>query len=129
MSKISGKNTKPELKLRSALHKKGFRYRLHSKNLPGKPDLCFPKYKTVIFINGCYWHRHDCKKGRSMPSSNIEFWQKKFETNVERDIKNISELERQGWNVIIAWECELKNIQRVVDTITERLKHARIYIK
>ena len=91
------------------MHKNGFRFRLHVKELPGKPDIVLPKYRTVIEIRGCYWHRHDCKKGKSYPSSNIEFWQKKFLKNVNRDKLVENELLKLGWKVIIIWECELKN--------------------
>lgn len=118
MSKIKGKDSKPELKLRSALHKRGYRFRLHRKDLPGKPDICLPMYKTVIFMHGCYWHRHsDCNKGKSTPSTNTEFWKKKFETNQERDIKNRKDLEKLGWFVITLWECELKNIDSTINRI------------
>lgn len=118
MSKIKGKDSKPELKLRSALHHRGYRFRLHRKDLPGKPDICLPMYKTVIFMHGCYWHRHkNCNKGQSTPSTNTEFWKKKFETNQERDIKNRKDLEKLGWFVITLWECELKNIDAIIDRI------------
>lgn len=109
MGRISGKNTKPEKIIRSYLHKKGYRFRLHCPDLPGKPDICLPKYKTVIFINGCYWHRHpDCARGRSMPGSNIDFWQQKFSETVDRDERKQRELSLLGWNIITIWECEIK---------------------
>ncbi len=93
MGRISGKDTKPELVIRSLLHCNGYRFRLHRKDLPGKPDLCLPKYKTVIFVHGCYWHRHKkCKKGQSSPTTNIEFWKEKFAKTVKRDKKSKTEL-------------------------------------
>lgn len=110
MGRISGKDTKPELVVRSFLHRNGYRYRLHRKDLPGKPDLCLPKFKTVIFVHGCYWHRHKgCKKGQSSPATNKSFWKEKFAKTVKRDIKNKIELEKLGWNVLTIWECEIKN--------------------
>ena len=95
--------------VRKYLHSEGFRYRLHRKNLPGKPDIVLPKYKTAIFVNGCFWHRHSCKKGRSIPSSNTKFWMDKFEANITRDMANQIKLKEIGWNPIVIWECEIKN--------------------
>ncbi|CAM2934590.1 TPA: very short patch repair endonuclease [Legionella pneumophila] len=109
MAAIKNKNTRPELEIRSYLFKNGFRYRLHRKDLPGKPDLTLTKYKTVIFINGCFWHRHTGCKLAYTPKSNIEFWEQKFHKNVENDLKKLKQLEMQGWKVIIIWECEIKN--------------------
>lgn len=108
MARIRGKDSKPELCVRCILHKLGYRFRLHNKQLPGKPDICLPKYKTVIFIHGCYWHRHDCKKGRSFPATNANFWEAKFNGNVERDKRNLSDLEHLGWKTLVIWECEIK---------------------
>jgi DNA mismatch endonuclease (patch repair protein) len=107
MSRIRSKNTKPEEKVRKYLFSKGFRYRKNVKNLPGTPDIVLPRYKTVIFVNGCFWHKHDC--GCFVwPSSNEQYWKTKIRRNVERDVKNVSILVNQGWKVIIVWECELK---------------------
>ncbi|MCK9394507.1 MAG: very short patch repair endonuclease [Methylobacter sp.] len=114
MTSISGKNTKPELIVRKLLYSLGYRYRLHYANLPGKPDLVFPGKRKVIFIHGCFWHRHDCKKGKSMPSKNPEFWQKKLADNVSRDNRNISELKKLGWEVLVIWECQIKDLQPLV---------------
>jgi DNA mismatch endonuclease (patch repair protein) len=108
MSSVKGKNTKPELIVRKFLFSKGFRYRLHDKKLPGKPDIKLSKYKTVIFINGCFWHGHDNCKIYVMPKTNEEFWKEKIDKNIIRDAKNIKELKNLGWKVIILWECELK---------------------
>ena len=109
MSKISGKNTKPEILIRKFLFSKGFRYRINVKALPGKPDIVLPKYTTVIFVNGCFWHGHTCKKGR-IPSSNTDFWKEKILNNKLRDKKNLDLLTELGWKVIIIWLCEINNI-------------------
>ncbi|GFH88241.1 MULTISPECIES: very short patch repair endonuclease [Bacteroides] len=109
MSKIGGKNTKPEILVRKFLFSKGFRYRINVKTLPGKPDIVLPKYKTVIFINGCFWHGHNCKKGK-LPSSNIDFWREKISNNKSRDDKNSDLLIKLGWKVIIIWQCEISNV-------------------
>lgn len=107
MSRISGKNTKPELIVRSFLHRNGFRFRLHRNDLPGKPDIVLPKYGSVIFVNGCFWHRHPRCKYAYNPKSNIEFWVKKFDENVIRDKNNYSLLKKDRWKVILLWECEV----------------------
>ncbi len=110
MSHIRCKDTKPELIVRKHLFSRGFRYRKNDKRLPGKPDIVLPKYKTVIFINGCFWHKHEGCKYFVWPKNNAEFWKNKIEGNVLRDNKSICELETRGWNVIIVWECQLKEI-------------------
>lgn len=107
MSAIGGKDTRPELKVRSYLHSRGFRFRLHARNLPGRPDMVFPKYRTVVFVHGCFWHRHDGCNLAYHPKTNVDFWEKKFQANVERDLRNLQELEKDGWKVLIIWECEL----------------------
>ena len=111
MRLIKSKNTKPEILVRSFLHSKGLRFRLHSGSLPGKPDIILKKYHTVIFVHGCFWHGHEsetCKISR-MPKSNIEFWEKKIEYNRKRHVKNATSLMELGWRVLIIWECKLKN--------------------
>jgi len=108
MSKISGKETKPEILVRKYLFNKGFRYKKNDKKLPGKPDMVLSKYKTVIFVNGCFWHGHDCPAGK-LPNTNWEFWETKIKSNVERNKRNYEELKRAGWKVILIWQCELKN--------------------
>lgn len=125
MSRIKGKDTKPELSLRKILHRLGFRYRLHVNKLPGKPDLVFPKYNTVVFVHGCFWHRHPGCKVATTPKSNTEFWNDKFEKNKERDARTIKTLEDAGWNVLVVWECELDSMKKAVATgklIGEKLK-------
>jgi DNA mismatch endonuclease (patch repair protein) len=107
MSKIKGKDTKPELIVRRALHKAGFRYRLHVSNLPGRPDIVLPKYKTVIFVHGCFWHKHDCKYFK-WPKTRVDFWKEKINNNVDRDQFTLQRLNLTGWNVLIVWECELQ---------------------
>lgn len=109
MSRIRGKHTKPEIVLRSLMHRTGFRYRLHDKKLPGKPDLVLPKHKTAIFVNGCYWHRHKGCPKATTPKTNTAFWTKKFEETVKRDARKKSELIESGWRVVTVWECELEN--------------------
>ena len=109
MSKITGKNTKPEVLLRSLLHREGFRFRLHDKRLPGRPDIVQPKYRTVIFVNGCFWHRHSNCKYAYTPKSRQKFWLKKFQETVQRDQKKQKMLADLGWQVLIVWECELKS--------------------
>ncbi|AOY87825.1 very short patch repair endonuclease [Marinobacter salinus] len=109
MGKVRGKNTSPELHVRKLLHSLGFRYRLHRGDLPGKPDIVFAKKQKIIFVHGCFWHRHEgCSMAR-FPKSREEFWRKKFEDNKARDARNVCELERQGWSVLIVWECELSD--------------------
>jgi DNA mismatch endonuclease, patch repair protein len=108
MSRIRNKDTKPELIVRSILHRMGYRFRLHGKNLPGKPDIVLLKYQTVIFVHGCFWHRHKGCKYAYKPKSRNEFWNKKFQENIERDAKNKEKLEKAGWNVSIVWECEIQ---------------------
>ena len=105
MSSVRNKDTKPEIFIRSLLHKNGFRFRLHRKDLPGSPDIVLPKLKTVIFVHGCFWHGHDCAKGRR-PASNQEFWNEKLDKNLLRDSSNYDALNLLGWKVKIIWECE-----------------------
>ena len=120
MSQIKGKNTKPELLVRKYLFAKGFRYRLHDKNLPGKPDIILPKYNTIIFVNGCFWHGHICEKNR-MPSTNKKFWELKIHGNIERDKKVQNSLESAGWKVFTIWTCELKNSKIAENTLKSLL--------
>ncbi|WP_255654307.1 very short patch repair endonuclease [Cohnella sp. REN36] len=108
MSKIRSKNTVPEMTVRRYLHSRGFRYRLHDKKLPGKPDLILPKYKTAIFVHGCFWHAHEGCKYYRAPKSNTDYWSKKIGNNISRDQLHQQKLRQMGWNVIVVWECELK---------------------
>jgi DNA mismatch endonuclease (patch repair protein) len=106
MSRIRGKDTKPELILRRGLHAKGIRYRLHRKDLPGRPDLVFPHYRAVVLVNGCFWHGHDCPLFK-LPTTRREFWESKINGNKARDERNMADLAAAGWRVLIVWECEL----------------------
>lgn len=112
MSKVKGVDTKPELVIRKALFAKGFRYRLHVKGLPGKPDMVFPKYKAVIFVNGCFWHYHDCSLFK-MPETRKDWWRQKLGRNKERDFVNIEELMESGWRVLIIWECSFRKTKKI----------------
>ncbi len=109
MSRIQAKNTEPEIIDRKFLHSNGYRYGLHNRKMPGKPDIVLRKYNTVIFVNVCYWHRHGCKH-TTTPKTNTKFWKKKFDGNVARDKKNHSQLYHDGWKVIVIWECEVDRI-------------------
>lgn len=108
MSSIRSTNTKPEIIVRKFLFKEGFRYRLHTKKLPGSPDIVLAKYKTVIFINGCFWHGHKGCKKAELPLTRTDWWQKKINTNIKRDQNNYMQLKALGWHIIIIWECQLK---------------------
>ena len=115
MSKIRSKDTKPEKILRSALHQIGYRFRIHRKDLPGKPDIVLPKYKTVIFVHGCFWHYHkDCPEGR-IPNTNSKFWKEKLLKNVEKDKRHQANCKELGWKVIVVWECEVE--KQLEDTL------------
>ena len=107
MRAIGNKNTRPELIVRKLLHSHGFRYRLHVKDMPGKPDLVFPRFRAVIFINGCFWHGHECYLFK-MPASRVEFWEKKISDNIKRDHRNKILLSDSGWKVLVVWECAIK---------------------
>ena len=112
MSRIKGKDTKPEEIIRKYLFSQGFRYRKNDKRLPGSPDIVLPKYKTVIFVNGCFWHKHEGCKYFVWPQNNAEFWRKKIDGNVLRDQKKEEQLRCNGWHVIVIWECQLKTAPR-----------------
>lgn len=107
MGRIKGRDTVPEIAVRSILHRAGFRFRLHRKDLPGRPDIALPGRKIVIFVHGCFWHRHKGCKYSYTPKSNVAFWQDKFESNVARDRKNAKDLKAVGWRVVVVWECEI----------------------
>jgi len=124
MSQIKGKNTKPEVLLRKELFKKGFRYRIHDKKLIGKPDIVLPKYRTVIFVHGCFWHGHEGCRYYVIPKTRTEWWQNKISGNVERDAKAVTALKGLGWRVLTVWECELKKnmLPNTVNTVSENIK-------
>lgn len=122
MSRIKGRNTKPELVVRSLLHRMGYRFRLHRADLPGKPDIVLPRYQTVIFVHGCFWHRHKGCRLAYTPKSRTEFWSVKFESNMTRDKQVKSKLEFLGWQVIIVWECELRGPSQLSSRIDSALR-------
>ena len=124
MSRISGKETKPEIIVRRYLFSKGFRYRKNDKRYPGKPDIVLPKYKTVIFVNGCFWHGHDCLAGK-LPATRRDFWEDKINRNIKRDKDNVSQLEKLGWKVITIWQCELKNKATREETLSGLVERIR----
>lgn len=128
MSSVKQRHTKPEITVRKLLHRLGYRFRLHSKKLPGTPDIVLPKYKSVIFVHGCFWHQHKgCRKSRR-PTSNVEFWNEKLDKNIERDNRKESELKNAGWKVLTVWDCEIKDedllIEKVKNFLTQSAKNA-----
>lgn len=122
MRRITSKDTKPEMIVRSEVHRLGFRYRLHAKNLPGKPDLVFRKRKKAIFVHGCFWHQHSaCREGR-LPGSRPEYWIPKLQGNKDRDAGHLSALEEAGWQVLVIWECEISNQSQLKDRLQRFLE-------
>jgi DNA mismatch endonuclease, patch repair protein len=121
MSRVKSKDTTPEITVRRLLHGLGYRYRLHGKNLPGKPDLVFAGRRKVVFVHGCFWHGHDCKRGARIPATRQEYWTAKVARNKERDARTVSSLEQAGWDVFTVWECELKDRAALVDRLTQFL--------
>ncbi|RLP24864.1 DNA mismatch endonuclease Vsr [Mesorhizobium sp. YM1C-6-2] len=123
MSRIRGRDTAPEMLLRSLLHRAGFRFRLHARQLPGRPDVVLPRYRTAIFVHGCFWHRHPGCRNATTPTTRREFWQEKFDGNVSRDARNRIALEAAGWTVLTVWECKLKaDAESVVRRLTNELR-------
>lgn len=122
MAGIKGKNTRPELTVRRFLHAHGYRFRLHRRDLPGKPDILMPRLKACIFVHGCFWHRHANCKYAVLPKTRVDFWTKKLESNVARDRRVMEELTAKGWHVITVWECELKNPESALPALLECLK-------
>lgn len=121
MSRIAGKNTSPEMRVRKAAHAMGLRYALHKKGLPGTPDVAFVSRKVALYVHGCFWHRHDGCRLASIPKSNAEFWHAKFERNINRDRRVRSELEAKGWRTAVIWECETHNAEKLAAIICERV--------
>lgn len=125
MSRIKGKDTKPEIIVRSMLHRVGFRFRKNVESLPGKPDIVLPKYKTIIFVHGCFWHQHKgCAKCK-IPKSKVEFWTEKLGKNVTRDLKHKRDLKKLDWTVLYVWECELKDEESLAKRLTEKISMVR----
>ncbi len=124
MQAVKGKDTVPEILIRKYLHSHGYRFRLHRKDLPGKPDIVLPKIRTVVFVNGCFWHRHPGCEHASMPVSNIAYWEKKFNNTIRRDKEQYRKLRELGWKVVVIWECEIKSLLRSrIDFLRQRLFH------
>ncbi len=122
MSRIKSKDTKPELLIRKALYKLGYRYRLHKKEVPGRPDIVLNRLKTLVFVNGCFWHRHEGCREASRPKTNSEFWENKIRKNVERDVRNYTTLQSLHWKVIVIWECEISNdIEQNINLLKKKL--------
>ena len=121
MSRVLSRNTTPELRVRKAAYALGLRFRLHRKDLPGRPDLVFPGRRTILFVHGCFWHRHPGCRKTSVPSTRSDYWAEKFLLNTERDIRVASELRKLGWRVVIIWECETKNADRLPTIIQKRI--------
>lgn len=122
MSRVGGKNTKPELAVRRALHALGYRFRIHRRDLPGRPDIVLPRYRVAIFVHGCFWHRHPGCRKASSPKTRADFWGQKFEANVARDERNQSELVAIGWRVFTIWECETRTIDETAARLHDELQ-------
>ena len=118
---VRSKNTRPEMVVRSLAHQLGYRFRLHRSDLAGSPDLVFPSRRAAIFVHGCFWHQHDCPRGSRRPSSNAAYWHPKLARNVERDAKAQQQLESDGWRVLVLWECELRDMDRLARRLTNFL--------
>ncbi len=141
MSGIRSKNTKPELAIRSLLHRSGFRFRLHEKDLPGKPDIVLAKYRVAIFVNGCFWHGHEQCSLFRLPKSRTEFWEEKIGRNIRRDVEKWNKLRQMDWRILIVWECATKGTTKLLDSdlqsrlqefvkfSTENIRHLRGYVK
>lgn len=122
MKSVRQKNTGPEMVVRRALHELGFRFRLHRKDLVGTPDVVLPKYRAVVFVHGCFWHRHPGCSKATMPKTRVDFWKNKFDANVARDLRNIDTLKQQGWNVLVIWECQTKDKTLLIDLLVKGLR-------
>jgi len=122
MAQVKSKDTKPELIVRRLLHKQGFRFRLHKKDLPGKPDIVLSKYKTVVFVHGCFWHRHNNCSDATVPKTRTDFWVDKFAGNIKRDQRNQNELLSLGWNVVVVWECETIRPDELISCLNRKIK-------
>jgi DNA mismatch endonuclease (patch repair protein) len=124
MRAVRSENTRPELAVRSLLHRLGFRFRLRRRDLPGKPDIVLPRYHVAVFVHGCFFHGHDCPRGSRQPQTNAEYWRQKRLRNVERDARVRLELASQGWRVLTVWECELRNVNVLAERLFEEIKGA-----
>jgi DNA mismatch endonuclease (patch repair protein) len=122
MSAVGSRDTSPELRVRRILHRLGFRFRLHRKDLPGRPDIVLPRLNTVVFVHGCFWHGHGCIKGRVRPASNADFWDEKLASNQARDQRNLQDLAAAGWKAIVIWECETRSVERLAELLPRPLR-------
>lgn len=123
MRAVRGRDTAPEIRVRQIAHRLGYRFRLHRADLPGKPDLVFPRLRRVVFVHGCFWHQHQgCRKGR-VPKSNIDFWKSKLTRNVQRDSENMAALKKSGWKALVVWECETMNEEKLAMQLKRFLCH------
>lgn len=121
MSRIRNKNTRPEIFVRSIVHRMGYRYALHRKDLPGHPDMVLTKHHKIIFVHGCFWHMHKCRYGKVKPATNVNFWKTKREGNVVRDKRNLLKLRKNGWKVLVVWECQTRNSEHLFDKLSKFL--------
>ncbi len=126
MRRVRGKDTQPEIAVRRLIHRQGFRFRLHSRELPGNPDLVFPSRGKVIFVHGCFWHGHGCRAGLNRPGSNVDYWLPKLDRNKKRDRVNRSRLRRLGWDVLVVWECQLKSPGALLERISRFLRGSNV---
>ncbi|HEX9983502.1 MAG TPA: DNA mismatch endonuclease Vsr [Thermoanaerobaculia bacterium] len=122
MAAIRGRDTKPEMTVRRLVHRLGYRFRLHRRDLPGRPDLVLPRHRAVIFVHGCFWHHHDCRYGRVVPATRAEFWRKKRDENVARDARNLAALHEQSWRVLVVWECWTRQPRDLESRLTTFLR-------
>lgn len=125
MSRIKCKGTSPEIKIRSIIHQQGFRFRINKADLPGKPDIVFPKYRKIIFVHGCFWHGHENCNRAKRPKINIAFWSKKLDDNINRDSKNIRLLKKLGWDVLVIWQCQIKREEWILKRLNKFLNLAK----
>jgi len=121
ISQIRSKNTSPEMIVRSLVHRMGYRYSLHRKDLPGNPDIVLTRHSKIIFVHGCFWHMHRCRYGSVKPTTNVKFWQSKREGNASRDKRNIRKLRREGWKVLVIWECQIRNTEKLINKLEKFL--------
>lgn len=126
MSRVGTKNTRPEIQVRKLLYRLGYRYRLHDNGLPGRPDVVFAGRRKLVFVNGCFWHRHHCKLGIRMPKSRVKFWKGKFDATVRRDRANRRKLHSHGWSILTVWECQIKDARRLEQRLTAYLGPPRL---
>ncbi len=121
MAKVHSRDTKPEILVRSLIHRMGFRFRLHNKRLPGNPDIVLPRHKKIVFVHGCFWHQHEGCPHAARPASNVDYWNKKLDGNLRRDKINLEKLEAMGWRVLVIWECETRNREQLLGTLRQFL--------